>query len=469
VVLFTAIQAILSKQEGKMQENKLKARDQHSSSNKRQAPPARTSWLTSFGALLVVLLIIGTSIILFVLHGITNRASAPLSTPPAAGQWVNLDNRYLFSALEAAPTNPALIYACAAPYPQPQGSSPQYTLLRSDDFGAHWQDLGKQVMLRDFCQFAINPANGNELYVVTAGTPTRGNTPDVLKHSSDGGKTWKTLQPGLQDGQANVAWHVQQLRQVGHDLFGIQWTSPLASNITQSSTTTPSRLVRSSDGGQTWTPIANPAASTTLIVHDYAVNPNDTNTIYEIAGPPPHLSEPGITPAAKTALMTLYKTTDGGTNWQPLLNDVLSDSTLQLASAKPTTLFIGEAAGNRALNDTSVPMSSSVAPTSFRIRTSTDGGATWQTALQVQGASGFVHGWFSTPDGQLYALSGASGDNKSAIRRYDPTSKQWSDVTKPPQPGELLAVTPTSTSNGAVFWLRSFVGGKTALYRYVSS
>jgi hypothetical protein len=262
---------------------------------------------------------------------------------------------------------------------------------------------------------------------------------------------------------------VQQLRQVDHDLFGIQWTSPLASNVTQSSTTTPSRLVRSSNGGQTWTPIANPAASTTLIVHDYAVDPNDTNTIYEIAGPPPHLSEPGITPGAKTALMTLYKTMDGGANWQPLLNDVLSDSTLQLASAKPTALFIGEAAGNRALNDTSVPMSSSIAPISFRVRTSTDGGATWQTALQVQGASGFVHGWFSTPDGQLYALSGANGDNKSAIRRYDPTSKQWSDVTKPPQPGELLAVTPTGTSNGAIFWLRSFVGGKTALYRYVIS
>ncbi|WP_220205064.1 WD40/YVTN/BNR-like repeat-containing protein [Reticulibacter mediterranei] len=447
----------------------MKARDQHKSADKQRATPARKSWLTSFGTLLVVLLIIATSIILFVLRGITNQASSPLSTPPAAGQWVNLDNRYLFSSLEAAPTNPALLYACASPYPQPQqGQSPQYTLLRSDDFGAHWQDLSKQVTLRDFCQFTINPANGNELFVVTAGTPTGGNTPDVLKQSSDGGKTWKTLQSRLQDGQANVTWHVQQLRQVGHDLFGIQWTSPLASNVTQLSTTTPSRLVHSSDEGQTWTPITNPAASITLIVHDYAVNPNDTRTIYEIAGPPPRLSEPGITPGAKTTLMTLYKTTDGGANWQQLLNDILPDSTLQLASAKPTTLFVGEAMSNRALNDTSVPMLSSTAPISFRIRTSTDGGATWQTTLQVQGASGFVHGWFSTIDGQLYALSSANGSNNSTIRRYDPASKQWNDVTKPPQPGDLLAVTPTGTNNGAVFWLRSFVGGKTALYRYVS-
>jgi hypothetical protein len=171
--------------------------------------------------------------------------------------------------------------------------------------------------------------------------------------------------------------------------------------------------------------------------------------------------------------MTLYKTTDGGAHWQQLLNDVLPDSTLQLASALPATLSIGEAAGNRAFNDTSITMSSPTTPISFRIRTSTDGGAHWQAALQVQGESGFVHGWFSTPDGQLYALTGARGGNNpalpAAIRRYDPASKQWSDVAKLPQPGDLLAVTPTGTSNGAVLWLRSFVGGKTALYRYVSS
>jgi hypothetical protein len=468
MVLFTAMPAIQRKQEGKMQKHQLKARDQHSSAERQRATPSRKSWLTSMGAILVVLLIIGTSIILFVLRGITNRASSPLSTPPPAGQWVNLDNNYIFSALEAAPNNPALVYACTSPYSQPQGSAPHYMLLRSDDFGAHWQDLNKQITLRDFCQLTINPTNSNELYIVTAGTPSGGNTPDVLKHSSDGGKTWQTLHPKVEDGQAAITWHVQQLRQVGHDLFGIQWTSPLASNVTQLSTTTPSRLVRSSDGGKTWTPIANAAASTTLIVHDYAVDPGNINTIYELAGAPPRLSEPGITPGAKTALMTLYKTTDGGANWQPLLNDVLPDSTLQLASNQPATLYIGEATGNRATSETAAPMSSAVAPISFRIRTSSDGGANWQTALQIQGMSGFVHGWFSTGNGQLYVLSGASGNN-AAIRRYDPANKQWSDVTQPPQSGDLLAVTPTGTSNGAVLWLRSFVGGKTALYRYVSA
>ena len=65
------------------------------------------------------------------------------------------------------------------------------------------------------------------------------------------------------------------------------------------------------------------------------------------------------------------------------------------------------------------------------------------------------------------ATSNATSALPTAIRRYDPTSNKWSDITKPPQSGDLLAVTSSGTSNGAVLWLKSFVGGKTALYRYV--
>jgi photosystem II stability/assembly factor-like uncharacterized protein len=454
----------------------MKLQDQHSSTEQGQAPPSRKSWLASIGAALTVLLIIGISIALFVSRGTSPHSATPgsatVTAPPPAGQWTNVENRYLFSTLEAAPNNPALIYACASPYPLQQGPSPHYTLLRSSDFGAHWQDLGKQVALRDFCQVTINPTNGNELYVVTAGTPTGNTTPDVLKHSSDGGKTWSTLQPQL-DKQTSTTWHVQQLRMVGHDLFGIQWMSQLLYGSTQTPAAAAlNHLLHSSDGGKTWTTIDNTLIPATWMIHAYVVDPSDTRTIYETAGPLPRVGGPGIANNAEsngTSQLTLYKTTDGGANWQPLLNNLLPSSMLQLASAKPNVLYIGETATARPLRDASVPQSNTLLTT--RIRVSTDGGATWHDALQVYGGSGFVHGWFSSTNGQLYALVGvpsSTNSNVASIRGYDPTTSKWSEITKLPQPGDLLAVTDTGAGKGAVLWLRSFVGGKTALYRYVT-
>jgi hypothetical protein len=54
------------------------------------------------------------------------------------------------------------------------------------------------------------------------------------------------------------------------------------------------------------------------------------------------------------------------------------------------------------------------------------------------------------------------------IRRYDPTTNSWNNVTNPPTTGFMLQLTPAQSSSGAVLW---FVGmgnnGGESLYRYV--
>jgi len=54
------------------------------------------------------------------------------------------------------------------------------------------------------------------------------------------------------------------------------------------------------------------------------------------------------------------------------------------------------------------------------------------------------------------------------IRRYDPTTNSWSNVTHPPTTGFMLQLTPAQSSSGAMLW---FVGmgsnSEEILYRYV--
>ena len=54
------------------------------------------------------------------------------------------------------------------------------------------------------------------------------------------------------------------------------------------------------------------------------------------------------------------------------------------------------------------------------------------------------------------------------MRRYDPNTNSWSNVTNPPTTGFMLQLTPIQSANGAVLW---FVGmgdnGQEILYRFV--
>ena len=85
-----------------------------------------------------------------------------------------------------------------------------YTLLRSSDYGAHWQDVGMKGGSGTSCQAAVNPANSNDVYVV--GTKVASPTASVaatymLWHSTDGGQNWAALLPTLrpQSGLAPAA------------------------------------------------------------------------------------------------------------------------------------------------------------------------------------------------------------------------------------------------------------------------
>jgi hypothetical protein len=76
-----------------------------------------------------------------------------------------------------------------------------------------------------------------------------------------------------------------------------------------------------------------------------------------------------------------------------------------------------------------------------------------------------------TPSGGAYNspadVTPVSG--KSYIMSYDPANNRWSNVTTPPENGELLEVTPASANGGAILWFMGTgtKGTQYTLYRYV--
>ncbi|HLX57762.1 MAG TPA: sialidase family protein [Ktedonobacteraceae bacterium] len=483
-------------------------------------PPAgprnRHAWLTGLGAFIVVLLVIGASITVFTLVG--QRQDNHQHTPtPVAGQWKQVQSGYLFYSMQAAPSNPAVLYACAtASSGVSNTNNSSIVILRSADFGDHWQNVGANVAYGGYCDLAINPTNANDLYAIFGSNASQPST--AFKHSTDGGQTWTSITPALRTPGINtlVPWSVQQLYYDGHNLYGMQWIIPYP-------TPTPkqpepaflnrlARLVTSSDGGHTWSIIDGQFTAQGLGVQDYVVDPEHPGTIYEIAGKPLYPVEIRPTPTNDILPVfglnqQLFKTTDNGASWRSLLTGLPYASQVQLASNNPQILYVGGIA--RALplgtgRDTTPPYVIG----SFHMQVSVDGGANWRQ-LATTPDEQVVQSWYVSADGHLYTsptmtfrmpgvqptaiigtvvpvspptkvfgtplpvgtANGAMPDiqlpSGTSILSYNPVNNTWSPVTTPPTYGDLLQVTPADAHGGAILWFMGVPNSHYALYRYL--
>jgi len=408
-----------------------------------------------------------------------------------AGKWIQVLHGYTITSLAAALNDSAVIYACAVSSQAPgrisnSTGSGIFTLLRSADFGAHWQDIGKKATFGSSCAFAINPTDSNDIYA--AGTSSGPQAPGVLQHSTDGGQTWSTLLPTLQDStlpglQPAPAWHILQLSIAGNQLFGVQSLRrppPSAPGIATVPNLPLPRLVTSTDGGNTWTVLDSRLNTPMPVVRSYAVDPTNPERVYELVGASSNvIQNPVVLRGSAVASITddalqgsLYKTTDGGATWHLVLRDVTFGDQVSLASNSPDLVYVGGSASVPYQQETALPHGT------FHLRVSSDGGTSWRE-VAIPSELSNTRQWFVGSDGNVYVFMGmipttaivraptATVSPTSSIQRYDPTAGKWSEVSKPPSPGSLLTVTSPGAGSGAVLWFMGTSNGSETLYRNV--
>ncbi len=501
---------------------------------KTSAMPKRAKGITrvaTLGAIFVTLLIIVASAVVFAqLSQYHKNQSAPLPT----GKWVQVLNGYSLSPPVAATSRPSTLYACATSGQNKlttTGSAASYTLLRSTDFGEHWQDVGSKAGLGISCQIAVNPGDSNELYVVSM--PGQGQAASVLKHSTDGGQTWETQHPGFKPTtgiQSPPAWNVQELSMVGSSLFGMQWMppgsaqaieqEPVPRNFMQTN-----RLVTSGDGGHTWTVLDQQLSPLGQSVISYVVDPIHSGSIYELVGRPWLPIQPGnrsvepndVPPFGSTA--DLYKTSDNGAHWHLLLQHLPFVTHVYLADSNPQLLYVGSQWRPMPyiVGAPSSDNSYAAAIGLFHLQVSSDGGASWSKVPDLSPPA-YVQAWFVAPGGKVYvdigtgssyngtgggqatAVAGTPGtvapatprtmapyttgkpeviyqpaltpppsgkSTPGSIQSYDPINKGWRTVAALPGYGMLLNVT-TGNASSDVLWFMELTNGHYTLYRYVA-
>ena len=204
---------------------------------------------------------------------------------------------------------------------------------RTTDYGRTWNPIFDGQPSGSIGALAVAPSDPNVIYIGSGEGLQRPDlsTGDGIYKSTDAGRTWTHL--GLRDGQ--------QIPQIAIDprnpdrLFVAVLGHPYGPNEERG-------LYRSLDGGRSFTKVLGKDENTGAI--DIVLAPDDPNTLYAALwearqGP----WENGAWQGAGTGL---FKSTDGGDTWTPIMNGLptpaegLGRIGIAVAPSRPQRLFI---------------------------------------------------------------------------------------------------------------------------------
>jgi photosystem II stability/assembly factor-like uncharacterized protein len=185
---------------------------------------------------------------------------------------------------------------------------------KTTDGGQVWKPIFDKERVASIGTLGVAPSDSNVLYVGT-GEQTRGNG---VYHSTDAGATWKNV--GLQDVPFIQAVIVDpknpDVAVVGGNSigFGMLWR-PLPATAK----TANRGIFRTVDGGKIWTKVFS--AKDSIGVVDLCSDPGDAGTLYAVLYRPAS----GSGDSAMEATSDIVKSGDGGATWTPLASTGLPE------------------------------------------------------------------------------------------------------------------------------------------------
>jgi hypothetical protein len=350
------------------------------------------------------------------------------------------------------------------------------TVLRSQNAGNTWQNIGSRTQMSRGCELTINPTNSNEIYVTTSSNPpTDPSVPSyVLEHTLNGGISWETIRPIVHAPGMNItpAWLGTQLSIAGNRLYSLLSlpipTMPTPTGHQGQLPTTWVRLMMSTDGGHNWNALDTQFYKTWQSARTYTINPNNPTTVYELVGLP--AATPGGLPNAE-----LYKSVDGGLSWHPLLTQIG-------VSPSPIKILIGNQHSSVVyLINTACPVSSTTQAAQksqaqplgggmLNVCLSNNGGTSWATLAAPTQLTASMSGGMLDQQGRLYTQATTYTQNTPdpiEIWRYNPMTTQWNKMAQAPDPAYALVGVSAGSYGTTNLWLIS-TSDQPTLSRYIT-